>query len=441
MNRPSTPARRLAACSAGLATVLVAPFSLAQTAPTQLWVDVSTSTFAGMPEFMQSGSGFLGGLMGKVTGSSAALRQYGYASGRFIQQGTDQSRMGGGMPPTRVVDVALLNPRRPGVEAALAIPPGMRMGEALPLVPPNPGEREAGDADPGKPPEIKGRILVYWGCSPTVRPGQPRIANFGGDPAKWAQVLAGRHAPERAARVGAQHALYPNEKNQVNPSAESSLQGEHRVQGEGVPESMGFTLGPGQDLMPSIQLQSQGAVTDSIQLRWEPVDRAHAYHLHAMGMVGDDMVLWSSSEIADAGLGLFDYLGESTTAKWVRDKLLLPASAAECAVPKGIFAGDGAGRSGEAGAAMLRMIAYGPESHFSHPARPAKPPAGWKPEWTVRVRTKSQTMAMLGVDMTGMAAGQRAPGGSDREGDESTGQRPEPQAPGAINILRGLFGR
>ncbi|MCY1548029.1 hypothetical protein D9M68_841150 [compost metagenome] len=52
-------------------------------------------------------------------------------------------------------------------------------------------------------------------------------------------------------------------------------------------------------------------------------------------------------------------------------------------------------------------------------------------------------MAMLGVDMAGMAAGQRAPGGNDSEdeGDESAGQRPEPQAPGAINILRGLFGR
>lgn len=420
---------------AAAATLALAPVvAQAQTPPTQLWVDLSTSTMTGMPEMMQGGiGGMIGGIFGGGRGGGGS-QTYGHASGRFIQQGSGPS-LTGAFPPNRVIDLALYNPRQPGVEAALAIPPTMAMGEQLPLVPPSPGFKEPGDSAPGEVPDVKGRLLVYWGCGETVRAGQPRVINLASNPAQWAPVLAGRHAPERAARVGAQHALYPNEKNTVNPKADTSLVGEHQVLGEGVPASMRFQLAERQDLLSAIRLQSEGSLTQSIRLSWLPVPRAHAYHLHAMGAVGQDMVLWSSADNGDAGLGLFDYLTEITSARWVKDKVLLSPGTTECSVPQGIFASPGV----EAGGAMLRMIAYGPESHLSHPVRPANAPKGWQPEWTVRVRTKSQTMAMLGMDMSGMAGGQPAPGGN--EGDAAASPRPEPQAPGAINILRGLFGR
>lgn len=405
----------------------------AQAAPTQLWIDLSTSTMAGMPEFMQGGvGGVIGGLFGGRGGSSGS-QTYGHASGRFIQQGSTPG-LTGAMPPNRVIDVALYNPRKLGAEASLAIPPSLRMGEALPLVPPQPGFKD-GDPSPGEMPDIKGRLLIYWGCGEAVRAGQPRVINLASNPTQWGPALAGRHAPERSARVGAQHALYPNEKNTVNPSAESSLQGEHQLRGEGVPESMRFSLAERQDLMPAIAIQTQGQLSQSIQVSWQPVARAHAYHLHAMGMSGQDMVLWSSADNGDAGLGLFDYLTESTSAKWVKDKVLLPASATQCAVPQGIFA---SARPDESGGAMLRMIAYGPESHLSHPARPAKAPASWQPEWSVRVRTKSQTMAMLGMDMAAMGGG----GDRERAPSQAPEEKPLGGLPGAAgSILRGIFGR
>ena len=57
------------------------------------------------------------------------------------------------------------------------IPPGMQMGEYLPLVPPArqsaPGH-SGGRGDPGYKPE-KMIIKTYWGCSDTVRPGQPNV--------------------------------------------------------------------------------------------------------------------------------------------------------------------------------------------------------------------------------------------------------------------------
>lgn len=419
---------------AAVAALVCAPLlAQAQTAPTQLWIDVSTSTMTGMPEFMQGGvGGVISGLFGGKGGGGSQV--YGHASGRFIQQGS-QPGLSGAFPPSRVIDLALYNPRKPGAEAALFIPLTMGMGEQLPLVPPSPSFKEAGEA-PAEMPEIKGRILIYWGCGEAVRAGQPKVINLSNNPAVWAGALAGRMAPERAARVGAQHALYPNEKNTVNPKADTSLQGVHQVRGEGVPESMQFTLAERQDLMPAIALQQQGDPSQSIRLSWQPVARAAAYHLHAMGTAGQDMVLWSSSDNGDAGLGLFDYLTEGTAAKWVKEKVLLSPETTQCAVPKGIFAGgQGGGGREEAGGAMLRMIAYGPESHFSHPVRPPKAPSNWQPEWAVRVRAKSQTMAMLGIDMTGMAGGRESAPSTQEE-------KPAGGLPGAAgSILRGIFGR
>jgi hypothetical protein len=52
---------------------------------------------------------------------------------------------------------------------------------------------------------------------------------------------------------------------------------------------------------------------------------------------------------------------------------------------------------------MLRMMAYGGESHIVHPPRPADPKAPWEPEWSVRVRVKAHTMAMLRAEQGGGA--------------------------------------
>ncbi len=95
----------------------------------QLWMDVSTGGMAGMPEMDMSGGmgAMLGGMMGGRAGGVGSNTTYGTARGMTI------------MPP-RVLDIALYNRLKPGVEAAQAIPPGMRMGERLPLLPPPPAQ-------------------------------------------------------------------------------------------------------------------------------------------------------------------------------------------------------------------------------------------------------------------------------------------------------------
>ena len=310
----------------------------------------------------------------------------------------------------------------------------------------------------------KGRILIYWGCGAEVRPGQPRIIDLArGNPADFGSAFAGRFAPDRGARVGPGYVLYPNERNRVSLSRDSSLVGEHQIQGDGVPANFKFALAAAQDVMPAIELQSSGSPKDSIALSWRSVNQARAYFLHAMGSVGEnDMVMWSSSDIADSGMGLFDYLPHATIDRWIKDKVLLTPETTQCAIPRGIFAGKegGSGRRGDSSGGMLRMIAYGNESNFAYPPRPADPKAVWEPDWAVRVRVKSSTMAMLGEEPSGGRAA-RSRRGSDPSGnapppaasqDGSAGAAPAtPSSPSIgdvlspignpANVLKGLFGR
>ncbi len=396
----------------------------------QLWMDVSTGSMAGMPEMDMGGAaGMMGGLMGS-RGAGGGNTSYGLARSMNI------------MPP-RVLDIALHNTRKPGIEASQAIPAGMRMGDSLPLIPP---KAQARESDPGempqeyKPETPKGRILVYWGCGEQVRAGQPRVIDLArGNPAEFGSALAGRYAPDRGARVGPAYALYPNERNRVSLAPGSSLAGEHQVLGDGVPASMKFTLGPAQDVMPAIELESRGAIAGSIATSWRPVANARAYYLHAMGKVGEDFVLWSSSETGDTGMGMFDYLPNATIERWLKERVLLQPDATQCAVPKGIFAGPD-GRAGEG--AMLRMMAYGPESNFAYPPRPADPKAVWEPEWAVRVRVKSHTMAMLGetgARSAGVRRQQEMPQGKPAPDAEPA--QPALPFPNPAGLLKGLFGR
>jgi hypothetical protein len=451
----TVPHHRRAPLALATACAVLCSGAIAQNAKppkVQLWMDVSTGTMAGMPEMdsMPTGAGgLLGGMMaGRAGASAAGNTSYGTARGMNI------------MPP-RVLDIALHNTLKPGIEASQAIPAGMRMGESLPLVPPKAQPtRETQETEvPNeyRQEKPKGRILIYWGCGTEVRRGQPRVIDLArGNPADWGSAFSGRYAPDRGARVSPAYALYPNEKNRVNLSRDSSLAGEHRVQGDGIPASMKFTLGAAQDLMPAIELRTSGAPADSMSTEWQAVPQARAYYLHAMRQSGDDLVMWSSAETPDTGMGLFDYLPNATIDRWLKEKVLLQPETTQCAIPKGIFAAgaEGSGSRGEGSPAMLRMMAYGGESNFAYPPRPADPRAVWEPEWSVRVRVKANTMAMLGEDgarMSGAAGRQPAPGSTAPQQEAAQQQAPVNPVqsavesalpvPNPVNLLKGLFGR
>lgn len=367
----------------------------------QYWVDASTNSMSipGMEDAGESGAGsMMGGMLGGGRGGAG---------------------MGGMGSPGRTLDLSLYTRAKPaGTEGAHAIPPGMKMGDSLPLLPANPGTpsgpRERAEGQPEKP---KGRMLLYWGCGDTVRAGQPRIMDFAqSSPADYGKFMAGRHVPDRVSRAG--NAIWPNERDSQRVPREASLAGNHLVSGNGVPASLKFAVDEANDFLPALRMSAAGDPKQAVTVEWNSLANAKAYFLTAMGSKGrgdaSDMILWSSSEQPEPGWGLMDYLPPASISKFLEEKVILPPSTQKCTVPSGIFA--------EAQGAMVRMIAYGPELNLGHPPRPAKAGAPWNPEWTVRVRVKSTGLTMLGQE------GSR---GGSRRGRVSGGDAPGQDASGA----------
>lgn len=355
----------------------------------QLWIDVATHTMPGMPDMPAMPAG-LGSLFGGGQGSNA------FGNTR-------------GMTPGRFADIAFVTQRKPGgTEATQTVPAGTGLAPSLPLVPVKAEPRgPASPGTPGEPGEFdqpKGRLLFYWGCGETVRPGQPRVLDFSRSPTEWGNFMQGRAPRERGAVARPGHSIWPNEKDRRSFGRDASLAGEHSVSGDGVPADLKFAIGAAHDFMPALALAQAGAPADVVRLTWPAVPHARAYFINAMsGGEGADgateMVLWSSAEVPEFGMGLIDYASPGNIEQWLKDKVLLAPNVTQCAIPRGIFA--------KAGGGMLRMIAYGPELNLAHPPRPADPKIAWEPEWAVRVRTKSTAMAMLGLSADDTAAAPR----------------------------------
>jgi hypothetical protein len=345
------------------------------------------------------------------------------------------------MMPGRWLDLAVVTQRKPGgTEATQAIPAGQKMGASLTLLPveaqprtPSRQPRESADEMPQQP---KGRILFYWGCSETVRAGQPRVMDFAKAGVQdYGKFMMGRAVRDTGAKAEPGHAIWPNEKHRQSVPKDASLMGQHALSGEGLPESLKFAIDQQQDFMPKLALNSTGGGVSATAVTWQGLPTARAYFLNAMS--GSDrggeseMVIWSSSEVPEPGWGLMDYASNANADKWLKEKVLLPASQTRCAIPAGIFA--------KAQGAMLRGIAYGQELNLVHPPRPTDKRMAWEPEWAARVRVKSVAMLTLGEEG---AQASRNPGAQEPRADEDKAKVPGiPGLPDVGKALKGLFGR
>ena len=76
---------------------------------------------------------------------------------------------------------------------------------------------------------------------------------------------------------------------------------------------------------------AQGGLDDAIGLDWPAVERARAYfitgvHMQMLGEHSFAMTVWSSAEAPGAGNELHAYLGGGQVDKWLKQKILLPAT-------------------------------------------------------------------------------------------------------------------
>ncbi|MBV8688001.1 MAG: hypothetical protein JOZ90_00980 [Alphaproteobacteria bacterium] len=372
---------------------------------------MSADTTSGMGAMMGGAGGrpSMGSVMGAMMGRGG--NQAGYAHLLTLQLGSDR--------------------RAAGQPSAEHLPPqGLQAGPSLPLVTPQaaPAERRAPTftSDNWNAPQT--RILLYWGCGEHARPGQPVVIDTaamraGKVPPAFAAMAARAMNPPSPARF-ATYGEWPNERGRTPVPAAGSLVGDHVVRGNYSPE-IRFSLGAAQDFLAPVRLTSNSAAASgAVPLVWQPVSGAKGWFLTSMGASGNDMVMWTSSETQTAPL--MDYLADGEIARLVQQRVLLPGAADRCTVPAEVA------RAAQSG--MLTVTAFGGEANFSNPVRPARAPAGWRPDWTVKLRTKSSYMGLLGMSMEEMMGGR----GEDGQAAGQPGQPPKKKKKSLLD--RGLGG-
>jgi hypothetical protein len=373
----------------------------------QAWIDVATFSGMGMP------MGGMGGALGAMFGGK------GGGDGNVFG---NTRTMGAG----RWVDVTVRARANPGLEEARQAVPEAFLSPALELRTPKNAPAASRDDEEMKhePPEKpKGRLLLYWGCGSVVRPGQPKVLDMATASASdYGKFFIARSATQRGAHSAAGRPVWPNPADGRMVPATASLVGEHVFSGKGIPDGFRFKLPPAQDLMPALTLE-QAEKAGVTALSWNAIATARAYFVSAMGSnAKEDMVMWSSSELADTGFGLMDYQTNAAVDRWLKEKVLLASNTTRCTVPKGIF--------GEHGG-MLRLIAYGDELNLAHPPRPKDLKAKWQPIWAVKLRVKAVTSGFLGMSAQGRA------GTAAKEEETSI----VPKIPQPMELLKGIFGR
>ena len=394
-----------------------APAAAAAGGTAQYWMSAETTSGLSAQAGMSGQSGRTS-MLGALTGTAATR--------------------GSGPGYVHNLRLELGSPRRAAApQADHFIPAALNAGPSLPLVTPEPNRTPTtpwqgpGGGDGG----AGARLIIYFGCGEHARAGQPveidlgRLARTGQVPPGMAQLaIQAVNGPN--ASNSATFGEWPNQRSRTTIPAGGSLVGAHRIAGNYSPE-INFNLAQGQDFLAPVRItQNSRSASGAVPVAWQGVPNATGYFLMAVGSRGDNtIVMWSSSEVQFNQMGAFDYLSPAEVARLIQQRVVLQPATTQCTVP----AEFSQGLQG----ASLMMTAFGPEANFAAP-RPASAPRTWRPEWTVKLRTRSQYTGLLGQDLEAMMRGDRS-----TSRDSAPGQQPERRRRrgGLGGVIGGILGQ
>ena len=318
------------------------------------------------------------------------------------------------------------------------MPAGAGLGVSVPLVTP---VRQVATApstperpEQGQLPSAK--LYIFWGCGEHAGPGQPVVIDFSKlargqvPPGLFAAPVAAAEAWRITQENSRTYGEWPNSRDTKQVPSSSSLIGDHRIAGNYSPD---ITFHLDHSFMPALQTQTPQLASGAYGLSWNGLPEATGYYAWAMGAKDmgrgqpTEMVWWTSSATKQFGGPMSDWLSPGVVARLVAARTVMPPSQTSCTIPAEV-------RQAGGDHMMLQLFAYGPESDFAYPPRPASSKVAWKPDWIARVRFRSNAMTILGMpDMS--AYGSRGSEDADR-GD--AGQQQSDTKPPCPRGLKGL---
>ena len=290
----------------------------------------------------------------------------------------------------------------PKPQADHFMPKGAGLGTSVRLLPPPRGET-GGEARFERP---SGRLLLYWGCGARAPKGQPLVIDF-------AKLAAGQVPPglfmsgadlsddwQSIMANSPTYTTWPSGKDRKTVPASASLIGAHRIAAN-YSKEINFTLG--EDFMAPLQASTSSLAGGASQLAWGGIDKATGYYAWAIGAKGGaksggptEMVWWASSKQQAFGGPLWDWISPAGVRKLIAAGTVMPPEQRDCTIPAEVIKASGEGM-------MVNLQAYGPQADFAYPPRPADARKPWNPEWIARVRFRSSTMLIPGME--GMSGG------------------------------------
>jgi hypothetical protein len=311
------------------------------------------------------------------------------------------------------------------------MPTGAKLGKSVALRTPVAGPTApVTDGPPRDFQRPKGRMLIFWGCGEHAPKGQPIVIDF-------AKIAAGQMPPglyssavpvDRVVTAGNSRTYghWPADDGK-SAKPDSSLLGAHRIAGNYSPD-IAFTLT--KDFMGALRASATAQASGSTMLRWNGLADATGYHASLIagkqgpgGQMGD-IVWWSSSATREFGGGLSDWLSPAVVGRLVANRTVLSPQTTTCTVPAEV-------RQAAPDFQFVSLYAYGPEEDFAFPPRPANPKVAWKPEWTARIRHRS---------MTGFLAGMEGMGGAQQAGEQQQQTQCVPKKKRGLGGFGGLIG-